>query len=146
MSWAEKRIEAYQKGREANFLEKIMVGYFNPITYTLLVVGGLILILGLWTRNRLQVIMGSFASLVAGNVYSWFSGWTDHRLQEYASGARDPSWVEKRGLEEAHPLSFSVRLFASIFFIRGIWLRHWRWIGFGFVLGILGRLVPMFVK
>lgn len=146
MAWAENRIEEYKQGQEASFLEKIMVGYLNPVTYTLLITGGLKLVYGLWARNWSLIILGGLASTVVGNLYSWLSGWTDDRIADYASGDREPKWLEKRCLEEAHPMSFSTRVIAGVFFIKGLWNHNWRSIGFGFFLGMLGRVIPWIEK
>jgi hypothetical protein len=142
MNWADRKIEAYKQGEEANFLERIMVGYMNPVTYSLLIIGGLLFVIGLWSRNMAGIIFGGFSSFLAGNIYSQASGWADKRIRDYASGAREPSWVEKRGLEEAHPVSFSLRSIAGVFFVKGLWDRNWSSIGIGLLLGMIGRLIP----
>jgi hypothetical protein len=142
MDWAERRIEEYQRGEHATPLEQIMIGYFNRQAYAIFLTGAVLFLYGLWTRSWRWIISGGFGALFAPPAFSWYSGWTDTRFRAYTSGDRQPGWLEKRVLEEAHPPSFWIRLTGGALFVRGMWSRQWRWIALGAGIGLITRLIP----
>lgn len=105
MGWAEKRVEEYRQGQKATWREKVLLGYWNPVNLFLFVVGSLTLGYGLWQHNWFLITGGALAVLLVGNLYVWFAGWAENRIEEYRTGSRPPTWWEKRGLEEANPSS-----------------------------------------
>jgi hypothetical protein len=142
MEWAERRLEKYRRGEHATPLEKIMLGYFNRQAYGIFLVGAVQFLYGLWTRNWRRIISGGIGALFAPPTYSWYTGWTDTRVRSYADGDRQPGWLEKRVLEEAHLPSFMIRLAGGALFVKGMWSRQWRWIALGAGIGMVTRLIP----
>lgn len=146
MGWAEKRVEEYKQGQSASWLEKILIGYYSPINITLFIVGVPMLIYGLWTHSWLWITLGALSSIIAGNLYAWSTGWAEKRIDEHKTGARNPTWWEKRGLEESHPLFFPLGLISAVIFFYGFWAHNWWLNGFSLGLGFLGRFFPWLEK
>jgi len=70
MGWAENRIQEYQHGESANWLERRMLEHANPVHFAVAVVATIGLVYGLWTHDWLCIV-GSMALALLGHVYCW---------------------------------------------------------------------------
>ena len=70
MGWAEHRIQQYQHGQPAKWLERRMLEHANPVHFPLAVAASAGLAYGLWT-HRWPWIVGSMALASAGHLYCW---------------------------------------------------------------------------
>jgi hypothetical protein len=70
MGWAENRIQQYQRGASANWLERRMLEHANPVHFPLALAGSLGIAYGLWTHRR-DWIVGSALLSLAGHMYCW---------------------------------------------------------------------------
>jgi hypothetical protein len=68
MGWAEHRIEEYQHGKPANWLERRMLEHANPVHYPLVLAATAGFVFGLWTHNWWWIIGSSVLALL-GHVY-----------------------------------------------------------------------------
>ena len=58
MGWAEIRIQQYNQGEKANWLERQMLEHANPVHFVLLVLGAISLYYGLWIHNWRFIVVG----------------------------------------------------------------------------------------
>ncbi len=70
MGWAETRIEEYQHGRPASWLERRMLEHANPVHFALVLAATVGFVYGLWAHNWLWIIASSALALL-GHVYCW---------------------------------------------------------------------------
>ncbi len=70
MSWAEKVIEEYKRGKDATWLERIMLEHANPVNFTAHIIASVPLIYGLWMHNWTWLIVGIMIPLI-GHLYVW---------------------------------------------------------------------------
>jgi hypothetical protein len=70
MGWAEGRIQEYQHGQPASWLERRMLEHANPVHFPLALAASIGFVYGLWAHDWLWVI-GSAALALLGHVYCW---------------------------------------------------------------------------
>jgi hypothetical protein len=70
MGWAEGRIQEYQHGQPASWLERRMLEHANPVHFPLALAASIGLGYGLWAHDWLWV-SGSAALALLGHVYCW---------------------------------------------------------------------------
>lgn len=70
MGWAEYRIEEYQQGKPATWLERRMLEHANPVHFSLALIAVVGLVYGLWMHNWFWIV-GSVILSLAGHVYCW---------------------------------------------------------------------------
>lgn len=70
MSWADKKIMAYKNGTVATFLEKRNLEHANPLLFTLLVIGIIIIIWGLWVHSWTAIISAAVLTFL-GHIFVW---------------------------------------------------------------------------
>jgi hypothetical protein len=70
MSWAEHKIEQYQHGRPATWLERRMLEHANPVHFAVAWVAMVGLVYGLWTHAWIWIV-GSTVLACLGHVYCW---------------------------------------------------------------------------
>ncbi len=70
MGWAENRIQQYQHGKSANWLERRMLEHANPVHFLLAIIATVGFVYGLWVHDWLWII-GSSALALLGHVYCW---------------------------------------------------------------------------
>lgn len=70
MSWVQKRIEEYQHGTKATFIEKVILAHADPINLLLFIGGLLILAYGLWQHDWYLIFGGAGIGIV-GDIISW---------------------------------------------------------------------------
>lgn len=58
MGWAKFRIQQYNQGEKANWLEKRSLEHANPVNLGFHVLGAIPLIYGLWIHNGKFIILG----------------------------------------------------------------------------------------
>ena len=68
MSWAEWKIEQYNQGEKANWLERHCLDHANPVHFVLSMIGAVPIIHGLWIHNMGLVFLGFIQYRL------WFSG------------------------------------------------------------------------
>jgi len=71
MGWAEKRIQEYNQGQKANWLERRSLEHANPLHFVLAVIGAVPLVYGLWIHSWILIVMGVLINLF-GHLYCWF--------------------------------------------------------------------------
>jgi len=64
MGWAEKRIEQYNQGQKANWLERRSLEHANPVHLVLAVIGAIAIVYGLWVHNWLLIVIGILLNLL----------------------------------------------------------------------------------
>ena len=57
MGWAEKKIEQYNQGQKANWVERRTLEHANPVHLVLGIIGSIALIYGLWTHSWLWIVI-----------------------------------------------------------------------------------------
>jgi hypothetical protein len=88
MGGAEHRIEQYQHGRPASWLERRMLEHANPVHFPVALAASIEFIYGLWTHDWLWII-GAAALALLGHVYCWtWSGGGVHRERGIPHGDR----------------------------------------------------------
>lgn len=65
--------------------------------------------------------------------------WVDKRIKKYREGA-EPTWIEKRVLEHAHPFHLVMIVLGFVAIVYGLWIHDWFWIIFGIVFNALGHI------
>jgi hypothetical protein len=70
MGWAENRIQDYQSGDRASWLERRMLEHANPVHFPLALAASAGLAYGLWKRSW-PWILGSSALALSGHAYCW---------------------------------------------------------------------------
>jgi hypothetical protein len=70
MGWAEKRVEEYQHGKRANWLERRALEHANPVHFPLAMAAVTGLVYGLWLHDWLAIVGASLLSL-SGHIYCW---------------------------------------------------------------------------
>ena len=70
MSWAEKRLSEYKRGRKATFFEKRLLEHAEPVHATLAIIGVIVILYGLWLHQWSWIIGGLVLNLI-GHIYSW---------------------------------------------------------------------------
>lgn len=70
MGWAAHRIDEYQQGKHATWLERRMLEHANPVHFLIAVIAGIGFVYGLWTHDWWWII-GSAVLALLGHVYSW---------------------------------------------------------------------------
>jgi hypothetical protein len=70
MGWAEKRIEAYQDGEDATWMERRSLEHANPVHLPLALVGAVIIGYGLWAHDRRWIGVGLRLNII-GHLYCW---------------------------------------------------------------------------
>ena len=68
MSWAEWKIEQYNQGEKANWLERHCLDHANPVHFVLSMIGAVPIIHGLWIHNMGIVFLG-FILHGVGHIY-----------------------------------------------------------------------------
>jgi hypothetical protein len=66
-------------------------------------------------------------------------GWAEDRVQEYRSG-QDASWLERRMLEHANRVYFTLTLAAGAGLGFGLWMHDWRAISGAALLTLFGHV------
>ena len=72
MGWAEFRIQQYNQGEKANWLEKRSLEHANPENLGFHVLGAIPLIYGLWIHHWGFIFIGVLLSSI-GHKYCWLS-------------------------------------------------------------------------
>jgi len=137
MTWADKRIREYRDGQPATFLERMVLGFANPVALPLAVIGIVILFYGLWVHAWLWITAGIII-YVAGVVFGQLRRWPTRKIELYRQG-QEATWVELRVLEHAHPVHFILALIGVVLIIYGLWMQSWLWISAGIILNISGH-------
>lgn len=70
MGWAETRIQQYNQGEKANWLERRVLEHANPVHLVFQVLGAIPIIYGLWIHNWILIGIGLFLNLI-GHLYCW---------------------------------------------------------------------------
>ena len=70
MGWAEKRIQQYNQGQPATWVEKRILEHANSLHLILALIGKALLIYGLWVHSWLWIAGGIVLNLV-GHLYCW---------------------------------------------------------------------------
>jgi fatty acid desaturase len=70
MSWAEKRIEEYKRGKEATWLERRMLEHANPVNCAAHIIASVAGIYGLWMQDWTWIITCIVIALI-GHLYVW---------------------------------------------------------------------------
>ena len=70
MGWAEIRIQQYNQGQKANWLERRVLEHANPVHLVLQVLGAIPLIYGLWIHNWTFISVGVLLNFL-GHLYCW---------------------------------------------------------------------------
>jgi hypothetical protein len=70
MGWAENRIDDYQHGRSASWLERRMLEHANPVHFALALASSIGFVYGLWMHDWLWIISSAVLALL-GHVYCW---------------------------------------------------------------------------
>jgi hypothetical protein len=83
MGWAEHRVEEYQKGEGANWLEKRMLEHANPVYFALAGAAAVCLGYGLWMHNWPAISVAALLALF-GHTYC-----RTRYPESTGSGARD---------------------------------------------------------
>ncbi len=68
MSWVEWRIQQYNQGEKANWLEKRCLEHANPVHLVLQVLGSIPFIYGLWIHNLGFILLGLLLN-ATGHLY-----------------------------------------------------------------------------
>lgn len=76
MGWAEHRIEEYQQGKPATWLERRILEHANPVHFILAMIALVGFVYGLWMHDWLW-IGGSVILSLIGHVYCWL--WTERQ-------------------------------------------------------------------
>jgi len=70
MGWVETRIQQYNQGEKATWLEKRGLEHANPVNYSFHAVAAIPIIYGLWTHNPGLIFVGILLNLT-GHLYCW---------------------------------------------------------------------------
>lgn len=70
MSWADKKIMEYKNGAAATFLEKRNLEHANPVLFTILLIGIVIIVWGIWEHTWTMIIVGSLLCFI-GHIFVW---------------------------------------------------------------------------
>jgi uncharacterized membrane protein len=65
--------------------------------------------------------------------------WVDKRIDEYSHGSPS-TWLERRMLEHAHPVHFTLAWIAMIGLVYGLWQHDWLWIAGSMIIGVVGHV------
>lgn len=71
MGWAETRIEQYNQGQKAIWIERRILEHANPVHLVMQVLGAIPIIHGLWVHNWVYIGIGVLINLL-GHLYCWF--------------------------------------------------------------------------
>lgn len=71
MSFAQKKIQQYKKGKKPTWLEQRMLEHADPVHLTLAIVGTIALVYGLWINAWSWIIIGIGLNIL-GHLYTWF--------------------------------------------------------------------------
>lgn len=70
MGWVERRIQQYNQGQKANWLERRALEHANPFHFVLAVIGVVPLIYGLWIHDWVLIAIGVLLNFF-GHLYCW---------------------------------------------------------------------------
>jgi hypothetical protein len=70
MGWAERKIQQYNQGEKASWLERRVLEHANPVHLGLYVLGAIPLIYGLWVHNWTLIAVGVLLNFI-GHLYGW---------------------------------------------------------------------------
>ena len=70
MGWAETKIQQYNQGQKANWIERRILEHANPVHLVLQVLGSIPFIYGLWKHKWLFIVAGILLNLL-GHLYCW---------------------------------------------------------------------------
>jgi hypothetical protein len=70
MGWAEKRVQQYNQGQQATWIERRALEHANPVHLSLALIGLVLLIYGLWIHNWTWII-GSVILNFLGHLSCW---------------------------------------------------------------------------
>jgi hypothetical protein len=70
MGWAEDRVEDYQSGQRATWLERRTLERANPVHFPLALAAGAVFAIGLWTHDWRAIAVAAVLAL-SGHVYCW---------------------------------------------------------------------------
>lgn len=70
MTWVDKKIESYKKGKKATIIEKRMLEHAEPVHFILAIIGVGCIVYGLWLHSWSWIIMGMVLNFV-GHIFSW---------------------------------------------------------------------------
>ena len=70
MGWAENRVQQYQRGKHANWLERRMLEHANPVHFPLALASSIGFACGLWMHDWLAIVGASLLAL-SGHIYCW---------------------------------------------------------------------------
>ena len=70
MGWVETRIQQFNQGEKANWLEKRHLEHTNPVNFAFHVLGAIPIIYGLWIHNWGLIFAGFLLNLI-GHLYCW---------------------------------------------------------------------------
>lgn len=66
-------------------------------------------------------------------------GWAENRIEAYRR-AEPATWLERRMLEHANPIHFTMSLAATVGFVYGLWTHDWSWIAGAVAVAALGHV------
>lgn len=70
MSWVEKKVQQYNQGQKASWLERRALEHANPVHIVLAIIGALLLIYGLWVHSWWWIGGGIILNIL-GHSYCW---------------------------------------------------------------------------
>ncbi len=65
--------------------------------------------------------------------------WADKKIMEYKNG-NTATFLEKRNLEHANPVLFTLLVIAIVIFVWGVWEHNWTAIVIGMLVGFIGHI------
>ncbi len=71
--------------------------------------------------------------------------WATKKIREYQKGD-DATFIERRNLEHANPLLFTLLFFAIIIGVYGIWMHDWMSILIAGIIATIGHIYVWLVK
>lgn len=71
MGWVEIRLQQYNEGERATWLERRAIEHSNPVNFAFHVIGAIPIICGLWIHSWGLIAAGVLLDLV-GHLYCWF--------------------------------------------------------------------------
>jgi hypothetical protein len=70
MGWAENRVQQFQRGKRASWLERRMLEHANPVHFPLALAASVGFAVGLWMHDWLAIVVASLLAL-SGHIYCW---------------------------------------------------------------------------
>lgn len=94
MGWAENRVQQYQLGKRANWLERRMLEHANPVHFPLALASSVGFVFGLWMHDWLAIVGASLLGL-SGHIYCWTRHDHERSAPDGPQFAHDKTFVAK---------------------------------------------------